>query len=121
MSLASVLAESGNAMGADASIPMARARCWVNINSSAFGLHNRKFVQPLIVKALHRQSEQGLAGRVDPDRPPCVQFAQGAADGEVFSAAEQGGACMRMRGVHLQDLPIPGAFVEHRKSQIIPS
>jgi hypothetical protein len=45
-----------------------------------------------------------------------LQFAQSAANAEVFLVAKQGGGCRRVRGVHLQDFLLLGAFVEHRKS-----
>jgi hypothetical protein len=62
----------------------------------------------MVVKILHRQSEQGLTGRIDPNRPPRVEFAQGTADREIFLAAEQGGVRIRIRGVHLQGLSNTG-------------
>ena len=95
---------------------MARARCCVTISSGAFGPHSPKFVQPPVVKALHGQSEQYLARGVNTNRPSRLQFAQSAANAEVFLVAKQGRVCRRVRGVHLQDFLLLGAFVEHRKS-----
>ena len=75
-----------------------------------------KFVQPLVVKALHGQSEQYLTRGVNTNRPSRLQFAQGAADAEVFLVAKQGRVCRSVRGVHLRGLLLLGAFVEHRRS-----
>ena len=75
----------------------------------------REFVQPP-VKALYGQSEQYLTRGVNTNRPSRLQFAQSAANAEVFLVAKQGGGCRRVRGVHLQDFLLLGAFVEHRKS-----
>jgi hypothetical protein len=77
---------------------------------------HRKFMQPLVVKALHGQSEQNLARGVNTNRPSRLQFAQGAADAEVLLVAKQGRVCRRVRGVHSGGLLLLGAFVEHRKS-----
>ena len=48
-----------------------------------------KFVQPLVVKALHGQSEQNLTRGLNANRSSRLQFAQGAADAEVFRVAKQ--------------------------------
>jgi hypothetical protein len=76
----------------------------------------QEFVQPPVVKALHGQSEQYLSRGVNTNRPSRLQFAQSAANAEVFLVAKQGRVCRRVGGVHLQDFLLLGAFVEHRKS-----
>ena len=119
--LASAARESDNAIGVEVSIPIARARCCVTINLGISELHNIENSRSLWSSSPSTgKSDQVFAGRVDTNRPSRLQFAQGTADIEMLSAAKEGGYGWHWRGVHSLDLLFPGAFVEHRKSQIIP-
>src|SRR5437764_11494771 len=92
ISLVQTSRESGGAIGVDASIPMARARCCVTISSGAFGLHCATNHAAVGRQGPPRQSEQYLVWGVNTNPSP-LQFAQGAADAEVSLVAKQGWVC----------------------------